>query len=150
MPSSSAPGPMIFVTASDTGVGKTLLTCLGLRSLRNRNQRPVGLKPFCSGSRADAQHLHRASGGPIDLEAINPWYYKTPIAPELRSIQPASSKSSDISKASGPASSKLSWKEQAAYSHPSGGPSIWETLSYITNPRCSASFRTNSEFSTKP
>ena len=36
---------MIFVTASDTGVGKTLLTCLGLRSLRNRNQRPVGLKP---------------------------------------------------------------------------------------------------------
>jgi len=81
MPSSSAPGPMIFVTASVTGVGKTLLTCLCLRSLRNRNQRPVGLKPFCSGSRADAQHLHRASGKPIDLEAINPWYNKTPIAP---------------------------------------------------------------------
>ncbi|MEQ2010040.1 MAG: AAA family ATPase, partial [Limisphaerales bacterium] len=45
---------VVFVTGSDTGVGKTVLTALLTRRLRAAGIGAVALKPLCSGGREDA------------------------------------------------------------------------------------------------
>jgi dethiobiotin synthetase len=72
-----------FVTGTDTGVGKTVLTALLTRYLRERAVNAVALKPVCSGDRADARALHVASAGALTLDEINPWHFRAPIAPLL-------------------------------------------------------------------
>ena len=74
---------IIFVTATDTGAGKTVLTSLLARSLRDRGLRVAALKPICSGGRDDARILHTALGGELPLDQINPWHFRSPIAPAL-------------------------------------------------------------------
>ena len=73
----------IFVTGTDTGVGKTVLTALLTRHLRERGVNAAALKPVCSGDRADARALHAASAGALTLDEINPWHFRAPIAPML-------------------------------------------------------------------
>ena len=73
----------IFITGTDTGVGKTVLTALLTRHLRERGVNAVALKPVCSGDRADARALHAASVGALTLDEINPWHFRAPIAPLL-------------------------------------------------------------------
>lgn len=72
---------IIFITGTDTGVGKTLLTSLLLCHLRILGARALALKPFCSGSRADAQLLHDLQNGDLTLEEVNPFYFPEPVAP---------------------------------------------------------------------
>jgi dethiobiotin synthetase len=72
-----------FITGTDTGVGKTVLTALLTRHLRERGVNAAALKPVCSGDRADARALHTASAGALPLDEINPWHFRTPIAPLL-------------------------------------------------------------------
>jgi dethiobiotin synthetase len=72
---------IVFITGTDTGVGKTLLTALLLCHLRAQGSRALALKPFCSGSRADAQLLHDLQGGDLALEEVNPFYFPEPVAP---------------------------------------------------------------------
>jgi dethiobiotin synthetase len=48
---------IIFITGTDTGVGKTLLTGLLLLHLRQNGCHALAMKPFCSGSRADTTFL---------------------------------------------------------------------------------------------
>ena len=50
----------IFITATDTGAGKTYFTALLLRSLRTAGVDAVGFKPFCCGDREDAERLLEA------------------------------------------------------------------------------------------
>jgi dethiobiotin synthetase len=71
----------VFITGTDTGVGKTLLTALLLSYLRSRGARALALKPFCSGGRADAQLLRELQNGDLALEEVNPFYFPEPIAP---------------------------------------------------------------------
>lgn len=78
---------VIFVTGTDTGVGKTMLAALLVRRLRERGFDAVGVKPICSGGRDDAVALHRASGGVAALDEINPWHFKAPVAPTLAARQ---------------------------------------------------------------
>jgi dethiobiotin synthetase len=70
-----------FITGTDTGVGKTVLTALLARYWRERGVKVVALKPVCSGGRDDARALHAASGGELMLDEINPWHFRVPIAP---------------------------------------------------------------------
>jgi len=70
-----------FVTGTDTGVGKTVLTALLTRHLRERGVNAAALKPVCSGDRADARALHAASAGALTLDEINPWHFRAPMAP---------------------------------------------------------------------
>ena len=49
----------LFITGTDTGVGKTVLTALLTRFLRERGVNAAALKPVCSGGRADARALPR-------------------------------------------------------------------------------------------
>ena len=72
-----------FITGTDTGVGKTVLTALLARYLRERGVNTAALKPVCSGGRDDARVLHTASGGELSLEEINPWHFRAPLAPVL-------------------------------------------------------------------
>ena len=70
-----------FITGTDTGVGKTVLTALLAGFFREQGIRVAALKPLCSGGRDDAQALHAALGGSLALDEINPWHFRAPIAP---------------------------------------------------------------------
>jgi dethiobiotin synthetase len=69
-----------FITGTDTGVGKTVLTALLARHLRERGVNAAALKPICSGNRADARALHTTSDDALTLDEINPWHFRAPIA----------------------------------------------------------------------
>jgi len=73
------------VTGTDTGIGKTWVSALIVEELRKEGVEAVGLKPVLSGSREDAERLWEASGGTMDLDVINPWWYRTPVAPLVAS-----------------------------------------------------------------
>jgi len=72
-----------FITGTNTGVGKTVLTALLTQFLRERGVNAVALKPICSSGRDDARALHAASNGALSLDEINPWHFRAPIAPVL-------------------------------------------------------------------
>jgi len=72
---------IIFITGTDTGVGKTLLTGLLLHHLRQGRCHALAMKPFCSGSRADVEFLHAVQDGELTRDEINPFFYSEPIAP---------------------------------------------------------------------
>ena len=77
----SSPGKIIFVTGTDTGVGKTVFSAVLLGLLRDSGMRVGPLKPFCSGNRTDVRILRQAAGSKQPLKAINPWFYAAPVAP---------------------------------------------------------------------
>jgi len=72
-----------FITGTNTGVGKTVLTALLARHLRERCVNAAALKPVCSGDRADACALYAAAAGALTLDEINPWHFRAPVAPLL-------------------------------------------------------------------
>jgi dethiobiotin synthetase len=73
----------LFITGTDTGAGKTVLTALLVRFLRARGTNAVALKPICSGGRTDARELRAAMDGALSLDEINPWHFRAPVAPLL-------------------------------------------------------------------
>jgi dethiobiotin synthetase len=75
--------PVLFITGTDTGVGKTVLTCLLTRYLRIRGVAVAALKPISSGNRHDARALREALGRALSLNEINPWHFREPLAPLL-------------------------------------------------------------------
>ena len=76
----------LFLTGTDTGVGKTYVASLLVRALRKKGIDAVGMKPLCCGDRTDAEVLHEASAGAADLADINPVWFRTPAAPYTASI----------------------------------------------------------------
>ncbi len=72
-----------FITGTDTGVGKTVLTALLTRYLRERGVNAAALKPVCSGGRDDARELCAAGDGVLALDEVNPWHFRAPMAPVL-------------------------------------------------------------------
>lgn len=74
---------IIFITGTDTGVGKTVLAAALTRSLRGRGVRAAALKPICSGGRGDARRLREAMGGELSLDEVNPWHFRAPLSPLL-------------------------------------------------------------------
>src|ERR1051326_5574870 len=77
----------IFITGTDTGVGKTVLTGLLLAHLRAIGGHAMALKPFCSGSRKDVDLLYALQDGELAAEAINPFYFREPVAPLIAARQ---------------------------------------------------------------
>jgi dethiobiotin synthetase len=73
----------LFITGTDTGVGKTVLTALLARFLRGSGINVAALKPVCSGNRADARKIFAALDGALPLDEINPWHFRSPVAPLL-------------------------------------------------------------------
>ena len=73
----------LFITGTDTGVGKTVLTALLAHYLRAHGVKAVALKPVGSGGRNDARVLQAALAGTRTLDEFNPWHFRAPIAPLL-------------------------------------------------------------------
>lgn len=84
-----------FVTGTDTGVGKTVASCVLLRALSRSDLRAIGMKPVASGLverdglwiNEDVQALREASNSEAALELINPYCFKEPIAPHIAAQQ---------------------------------------------------------------
>ena len=72
---------VIFITGTDTGVGKTLLTALLLRHLRQKGVHALAMKPFCSGGTGDVRLLQSLQSGELSDAEMNPFYFAEPIAP---------------------------------------------------------------------
>ncbi len=72
-----------FITGTDTGVGKTVLTALLARYWHDLGINVGALKPVCSGGRDDARLLQAAMPGVLTLDEINPWHFRAPVAPVL-------------------------------------------------------------------
>jgi dethiobiotin synthetase len=71
----------LFLTGTDTGVGKTFTTALLTRALREAGLGTIALKPLCSGERSDVEILRAASGNTISLDETNPIWLQAPAAP---------------------------------------------------------------------
>ncbi len=75
----------LFVTGTDTGVGKTHVARLLVEALRNEGVDAVGYKPVACGDREDAVILGQVSGG-LAVDKVNPVYLKTPVAPYVAGL----------------------------------------------------------------
>ncbi len=81
----------LYVTGTDTGIGKTLASGALLHALRGHGLRAAGMKPVASGceridgewKNADALALQRAGEPGIAYADINPFALEHPLAPEL-------------------------------------------------------------------
>jgi dethiobiotin synthetase len=80
-----------FITGTDTGVGKTIVTLGLMQWLQDRGHRVAGMKPVASGCaatpqglrNADAQQLQQQAGIELAYAAVNPYAFAPPIAPHL-------------------------------------------------------------------
>lgn len=77
-----------FVTGTDTGVGKTLVSCALLHGFRLRGRRAVGMKPVAAGCVAGDEHedvrqLRAAGNVPASMAQINPYCFELATAPLL-------------------------------------------------------------------
>ncbi len=81
----------VFVTGTDTGVGKTLASAALLHALRARGLRAVGMKPVASGCvqtadgwrNDDTLALLQASDPQPRYDDVNPYALPTATAPQL-------------------------------------------------------------------
>ncbi len=71
----------LFITGTDTGVGKTHTITQLLRLLRESGVRCAGFKPICCGDRRDAELLLAAGMDGLTIDEVNPLWLKTPAAP---------------------------------------------------------------------
>jgi dethiobiotin synthetase len=87
---------IVFITGTDTGVGKTVLTALLVRHCREEGWDARAMKPFCSGSRADARFLRAAQEKVLTLEEVNPFYFPEPVAPAAARRGPKNIRLDDV------------------------------------------------------
>ena len=81
----------LFVTGTDTGVGKTVVSAALLHAFRAHGRRAVGMKPVASGcERApegwrneDALALQAAGDPRPPYDDVNPYALPAPLAPEI-------------------------------------------------------------------
>ena len=73
----------LFLTGTDTGVGKTFVAVELLRLLREAGIRAVGMKPICCGDRADVGRLLAAGAEDATIEELNPVWLRSPVAPSV-------------------------------------------------------------------
>ena len=81
----------VYITGTDTGIGKTVASAAWLNALRARGVRAVGMKPVASGCEAtphgwrneDALALQAASLPSPPYADVNPYALPRPLAPEL-------------------------------------------------------------------
>jgi dethiobiotin synthetase len=75
----------IFVTGTDTGVGKTYVTALLLAELRRRGVRAAAFKPVAcgAGGREDAEIFRKLMRNEVPLDVINPVFLRHPLAPSV-------------------------------------------------------------------
>lgn len=81
----------IFITGTDTGVGKTFVACGLIRAMKDLGMNVCPMKPVESGCRtrtgklvpADTTDLIKASGVREPIDMINPYRLRHPLAPSV-------------------------------------------------------------------
>lgn len=81
----------IFVTGTDTGVGKTVISAALIRHFVGKGLRVAGMKPVAAGAEKtddgwrneDAEMLLGAMNTPFTYSQINPYVFEEPIAPHI-------------------------------------------------------------------
>ncbi|MFV0446417.1 MAG: dethiobiotin synthase [Planctomycetaceae bacterium] len=80
----------LFITGTDTGVGKTWVTCALIKAGLEAGGRMGAYKPACSGAEtnrqgqlfwSDVEALRFALGGTVSRERIGPQCFRAPLAP---------------------------------------------------------------------
>ncbi|MBI1175510.1 MAG: dethiobiotin synthase [Sideroxydans sp.] len=77
-----------FVTGTDTGVGKTLVSCALLHAFAAQGKAVAGFKPVAAGCdedghNEDAQALRAASSMPLTYGQVNPYCFERAVAPHI-------------------------------------------------------------------
>jgi dethiobiotin synthetase len=81
----------IFVTGTDTGVGKTVIACALVRGLRAAGQQVAVMKPVAAGAERtpaglrnlDALLLMRAAASKAAYADVNPYCFEPPVSPHI-------------------------------------------------------------------
>jgi dethiobiotin synthetase len=81
----------VFVTGTDTGVGKTVVATALVRALAATGERVAVMKPVASGARrtpqglrnADAEALLEASNVPASYALVNPFCFEPAVSPHI-------------------------------------------------------------------
>jgi dethiobiotin synthetase len=81
-----------FITGTDTGVGKTLISCALMHGLAAQGRRVAGFKPVAAGCDADgynedAKHLRAAGNVQVMYGQVNPYCFSQAIAPHIAAQQ---------------------------------------------------------------
>jgi dethiobiotin synthetase len=80
----------VFITGTDTEIGKTTLTCGLLSALAKRGRTVAGMKPVAAGTvggrNSDAVELHRYSSQGLQHDWINPCVLQAPTAPSIAAV----------------------------------------------------------------
>ncbi len=87
--------PGYFITGTDTGVGKTVVTLGLMQWLQDRGQLVAAMKPVASGCErgegglrnADALLLQRQASMTLPYEQINPYSFEPAIAPHVAAAE---------------------------------------------------------------
>ncbi len=82
----------LLVSGTDTGIGKTVVTCLVLRALQARGKSAVGMKPIAAGINPqgkwdDVEQIRAASSISAPLEDIAPYRLRSPASPDFAAAE---------------------------------------------------------------
>lgn len=85
----------LFITGTDTGIGKTWVTLGLIHALRDRGLAVAGMKPVASGAEVtprglrneDATMIRAAANVAASYEEINPYCFAPPIAPHIAAAE---------------------------------------------------------------
>jgi dethiobiotin synthase len=86
---------MVFVTGTDTGAGKTWATLSLMHRLRSCGKQVMGMKPVASGCEEttsglrndDAVRIRAAASALRDYALVNPYAFRTPVAPHIAALK---------------------------------------------------------------
>jgi len=82
---------IFFIAGTDTGIGKTEITCAFMRMVRLKNQSVMGMKPISAGSEEingrrinrDVEMIMQEASHQKDVSIVNPYAFKDAIAPHI-------------------------------------------------------------------
>jgi len=85
----------LFVTGTDTGIGKTYVSCLLIDELIRQGYKVAGMKPIASGAtkvngvlqNEDAMQLIQHANIDISYQLVNPYCFEPAIAPHIAAEQ---------------------------------------------------------------
>lgn len=95
----------LFVTGTDTGVGKTVVACALIRGFATQGYRVVGMKPVAAGDiidtpdgrmNEDVARLRAAGNVDAPLAEVNPYCFDAPIAPHIAAAREGRSIDLDV------------------------------------------------------
>jgi dethiobiotin synthetase len=82
---------IFFIAGTDTGIGKTEITCAFMRMVRLKNQSVMGMKPISAGTEdingrrinRDVEMIMQEASYQKDVSIVNPYAFEDAIAPHI-------------------------------------------------------------------